>query len=66
MAIVINQSKSDVVSFTNLTKNNSVMKGKQKQGYGWIYDDTDILYETAQLYYDTFLLPLNFINQIKH
>lgn len=54
-----------MATFTNKVKYPAKLQGKNKQGSGWSYEESDILYEMDNLYYNTFDLPTAFVNKIK-
>lgn len=55
MATVINQ-----------TKNPASIKNSNKQGAGWRYEEPDLTYEMADLYYETYGSSITFTNQTKN
>jgi len=55
-----------MATFTNQSKNTVSVYGKSKTGYGWNYNNPDILYNDARYTYNTFGLPITYTNQSKN
>lgn len=51
---------------TNLTKNISTVYGYNKIGGGWRYEEPDLLYEMAELYYENYGSVISITNLSKN
>lgn len=53
-------------TFSNQAKNTATMQNLNKKGAGWLYEETDLLYEMADLYYESFGPALSVTNLAKN
>lgn len=52
--------------FTNQTKNSASMINPNKRGAGWRYEESELLYEMSDLYYESYGEIISFTNQTKN
>jgi hypothetical protein len=55
-----------MATFTNQTKNTADIINLNKKGAGWRYEEDDLTYEMADLYYNSYGEVISFTNQTKN
>jgi hypothetical protein len=55
-----------MANFVNETKHSADILNLNKKGAGWRYNESDLTYEMADLYYNSYGEVISFTNQTKH